>query len=215
VGRHRIWIRKNTPDLKVAVSCLVDGEFDDVRRYLDQSWPGVIVDAGGYIGTSALALTDLFPKAKVLVIEPSSENLEVLRLNVSAEPRIEVVAGALVGSPDTLVTVKNRGTGPWGHTIVERPRDSADAPTVNEAQAFRLHELVAQPETIGLLKLDIEGGEFDLFVNDSENIRKVPLIFVELHDRIVDGCSDAFHSFSAGRQTVASSGEKFFSIDSR
>lgn len=215
VGRHRIWVRKNTPDLKVAVDCLVNGEFDDTCLYLDRAWTGVIVDAGGYIGTSALALSDLFPSAFIIVIEPSEENLALLERNVQGFPRIQVVRGALVGTDTKSVTVRNRGTGAWGHTIVERPRDSCNSTSVNEARAFRLRDLVAESSTIGLLKLDIEGGEHDLFTHDSETIRKIPVVFVELHDRIIDGCTAAFLSVSEGRRIVQSSGEKFFSVGSR
>jgi len=65
---------------------------------------------------------------------------------------------------------------------------------------------------IGLLKLDIEGGEFELFQENSQALRDIPIIFAELHDEIVTGCTDEFKKFSESREYFASSGEKWLSI---
>ena len=67
---HTITVRKGTPDLGVAVSCL-SGEFEILRYLLPENYDGIIVDAGGYIGTATIALKDIFPSAKLVVIEPS------------------------------------------------------------------------------------------------------------------------------------------------
>ena len=46
--------------------------------------------------------------------------------------------------------------------------------------------LLDKREKIGLLKLDIEGGEFDL-LKRYETLKKIPVVFAELHDRIITG----------------------------
>jgi FkbM family methyltransferase len=215
VGSHHILIRKGTPDLDVAMSCLAEGEFDESLNFLPADFEGVIVDAGGYIGTSALALAELFPNAQVVTVEPSEENLAILKRNVKDVPRIRVIAGALVGSAEiSKVAVSDRGTGHWGHTVVRDPLDQENPRFLNFATAFRLDQLGVDVSDIGFLKLDIEGGEYDLLVNDSEFCLQIPVIFVELHDRIVDGCSEAFFDFSRNRKVTQGSGEKFFSVQS-
>lgn len=215
VGSHHILVRKGTPDLEVATSCLAEGEFDESLNFLPANFAGTIVDAGGYIGTSALALSELFPNAQIVTIEPSEANLAILERNVKDAPQIRVIAGALVGSKEVKkVAVSDRGTGQWGHTVVRDPLDQENPKFLNFAAAFRLDQLGVDVSAIGLLKLDIEGGEHDLLINDPESCRKVPVIFVELHDRIVDGCTEAFLLFSRDRGVTKASGEKFFSVKS-
>ena len=60
---------------------------------------------------------------------------------------------------------------------------------------------------IGILKLDIEGGEKGLLSGGGE-IDGIPVVFVELHDRFVEWCSEAFAGFSKDRWTVNLGGEK-------
>ncbi len=207
-----IWVRKGTPDLDVALSCLKFGEFRDCLNYLERSFEGVIIDAGGYIGTAALALSDLFPRATIITIEPDRDNFQLLCRNTEYNSRITPVEAALVGLQKQLVSVKDRGTGEWGYTVVVSPLDNPCAREIRQVRAVTLSELGIDLTKVGLLKLDIEGGERDLFMNDADNLRKLSVVFVELHDRIVAGCTESFNEFSRGRRVEVSSGGKYFSI---
>ena len=211
IGRHNVLIRKDTPDVVVAISCL-SGEFEVVKFLLPSDYGGVIVDAGGYIGTASLALSDLFPSARIICIEPSLDNLAVLKQNIAGHDNIEAVFGALVASEQETIALKNRGTGEWGFTAVQRPVDNPDAATLHEVPALRLSDLVEDTGEIGLLKLDIEGGELELFKEDRKNLGKIPNIFAELHNRIARGCRAAFFEFSRNRIVVKADGEKYLSI---
>ena len=208
---HRITVRKGTPDLHVAVSCL-NGEFEILRFLLPANYKGVIVDAGGYIGTASIALRGIFPKAKLIVIEPSDDNLQILKENLSSLSNVEIVHGALVGTSEKNIKLKNRGTGEFGFTVVEAPSDNPNAPPVQETQAFRLTDLLIGNEKIGLLKLDIEGGERSLLEYDMQTLKNIDVIFAELHDRIIPGCVEKFFEFSEGRMLVKSKGEKYLSV---
>lgn len=211
INNHDIIVRKGTPDLRVAVSSL-SGEFEILRHLLPAGYQGVIVDAGGYIGTAAIALRDIFPKAKLLTIEPSSENLAVLKGNIANLQNIEVVHGALVGTTQQTIQLNDRGTGEWGFTVVSQPRDRPDASPIQEVPAVKLSDLLAGHESVGLLKLDIEGGELALLEHDSEALRDIDIVFAELHDRIAPGCLEKFLEFSEGRILVKDRGEKYLSI---
>ena len=205
---NTVSVRKGTPDLSVAVSCL-NGEFDILRYLLPEHYDGTIVDAGGYIGTATIALNDIFPSAKIVVIEPSNKNLEVLRQNVAHLPNVKVIHGALVGTTEKTIQLNNRGTGEWGFTVVSKPTDNPNASFLQETPAFRLSDLVKEDEKIGLLKLDIEGGELSLLENDMESLRNIDSVFAELHDKITPGCVDKFFEFSKDRILIKDKGEKF------
>jgi hypothetical protein len=58
----------------------------------------------------------------------------------------------------------------------------------------------ANMERIDFLKIDIEGSEKEIFSDShsKEWIRKSKVISCELHDRMVEGCSDAFHNAMNG-----------------
>ena len=60
----KVFIRKGSYDLDVAMSCF-SGEFDIVKYLFPKDYNGIIIDAGGYIGTSTIALKQLFPNAKL------------------------------------------------------------------------------------------------------------------------------------------------------
>lgn len=207
----KIFLRNGTTDLDVAISCL-SGEFEVLRYLHDAEFDGAIVDAGGYIGTAAIALSQMFPNATVLTIEPSLENFSILKRNVSNFDNIQPVYGALVAKDDGNISLVNRGTGQWGYTAVQNPLDKIDAEVMHETPSVTLSSLSVSPASIGILKLDIEGGEYDLLLNDAETLANIPNIIIELHDRIIHGCSKEFFNFSKDRIIVKDAGEKFLSI---
>ena len=64
---------------------------------------------------------------------------------------------------------------------------------------------------IDILKLDVEGAEKDIFSKNIDWIPKVKLLIVELHDRIVPGCSrEFFASTSQYKFEEYRKGENFF-----
>ena len=206
-----VWIRKGSPDLYVALGCLY-GEFEILRKYFSQNYSGVIVDAGGYTGLSTLALRELFPNAFIVVIEPSLENLQILKKNLADLEDVEIVHGALVGRGAGPVELKNRGTGEWGYTAVHQPLDNVSAETMHSAPAVTLSSLGYEVEDIGILKLDIEGGEFDLLTHDVPTMSGIGAVYIELHDRIIDGCQSLFFDFSKDRVLIKNAGEKYLSL---
>ena len=211
IDDYEIIIRKGSPDLDVAVSSLY-GEYDILKFLFPTNYSGTILDAGGYIGTSSIALRKLYPKAKIIVIEPSKNNLSILKENLKFMSNIEIVYGALIGTSEKVIDLKNRGTGEWGYSIAKTPNDNPMAETLHQTPAYRLSDLINMDEQIGLIKLDIEGGEYSLFENDIEFLKSIPVVFAELHDRIVPGCTKKFFDFSNDRILIKDKGEKYISI---
>ena len=213
LGGQNVWVRKKTRDLSIAINSLIgENEFQACLDYFPKEYNGVIVDAGGYIGTTTLALRSLFPMAKIIIIEPSLENLNSIKKNLTNINNIEIVHGALVGSEIESVELKDTRTGEWGFTIVSNPKIKLNAKKLHDTPAYTLKKLNIALEEIGILKLDIEGGEYDLLKNDLASLEKIPVIYAELHDRFIDGCSELFFSFSKNRNLFKDGGEKYISI---
>ena len=86
-----------------------------------------------------------------------------------------------------IVSVRFRiiASGSNGNSVVFSNEDNLkrsthfenDPPILTMTEIFRLHGL----EKIDFLKIDIEGSEFDLFINNNEWLKNVDKIAMEVH----------------------------------
>jgi FkbM family methyltransferase len=207
-----IYIRTSTSDLEVALSSL-GKEFSGLRLAYPRSQKGLIVDAGGYIGTAAIALAEMYPEATIVSIEPSRENFELLKRNVAAYQNIFAHNAALAPASETgEVALMSRGTGEWGFTIVEKPQDRPVRFT-EKVPVISLERILQEygSERIMICKMDIEGAEHKL-LKQGDWLEKVDILMIELHERIVAGCEKAFEEANRGRFVHPSGGEKMISV---
>ncbi len=213
-GRWPIWVRSATPDLRVAILNLTE-EFEFLGQLLPEDYSGLIVDGGGYIGTAALKFSEMYPDATIVTVEPSSENMSILGRNIAGRKNIVAIQAALSNEQGGAVNLFDPGRKEWGYTIVEDEVDGLNSSVLEYADTITLEEISTKfgDRQIGILKLDIEGSEKELF--GSGVIDDVPVVFVELHDRFVEGCSEVFAKFSADRWTANMGGEKYLSLSKR
>jgi len=211
---QKIWLRKNNVDIRVALSSLF-GEFDILLEYIKSDFQGYIIDIGGYIGTSALALKTMYPNAKILVIEPSRDNFELMKKNLNQFKDIKLIYGAIVGKSSKKVNLYDRRTGPWGYTLVKNSEDlkkkKKEMKILHKVPCYKISEIIPKNSEIGIIKIDIEGGEHELFQNDPKTLLKSKVMIVELHDRIVPGCTELFHEISKNRDVFKDKFEKYIS----
>lgn len=200
-------LRSGTPDLAVALDSL-GPEFEPVLGLTDPA--GLIVDAGGYIGTAAMRLARAFPASTVLSIEPSSENLELLRRNVAGFANVIVRQAALAAEPGT-VDLTDPGAGHWGFTIAAQPGPAR--PTVETVAAISMADVLAETghDRIFILKLDVEGAERDILASSGGWMGRTAIVIAELHEHLLPGCAGAFAAATAGRRNRRLPGEKWLS----
>jgi FkbM family methyltransferase len=211
IKKEYLYIRTSSPDLGVALASL-GGEFESISKAYPKSQKGLIIDAGGYIGTAAIALAKMYPEATVVTIEPSSENFEILKKNIVNYKDIHVENAALVPHATGSVQLHNRGTGDWGFTVVEAPQD-ADPQFIQNVETITIENILFKYgyDDVMVLKMDIEGGEYQLF-HEMSWLRSTSVLLVELHERIVRGCEIAFFHANTGRYVYRDRGEKYISI---
>ena len=128
-----------------------------------------------------------YPNAKIICIEPDSENFALLQKNV-APYRDIVCENKGVWSRDTRLKISDKyGLGKWGMCVEEDEAGSVEAITINSIlQKYNWSE-------VDLLKIDIEGSEKQLFSKaEPEWLLKVKTIVIELHDRYEPGCAQPF-----------------------
>ena len=76
----------------------------------------LILDAGGYIGTAAIAFAKQYPSATIVSLEPNSNNYQLLAQNTATWRNIVAMNKALAPEPGGLI-LYDRGTGAWGFTL--------------------------------------------------------------------------------------------------
>ena len=104
-------LRRGSPDLAVALTSL-GGEFDCLDEYFDTNFNGLIIDAGGYIGTAALAFSKAFPNARIISVEASSSNAKLAAQNTASFPNIEVIHAAVTADHEIEeIMLYDRSTG--------------------------------------------------------------------------------------------------------
>jgi FkbM family methyltransferase len=206
-----VYIRTCSPDLDVALSCFL-GEFDELIRSVPQATSGLVIDAGGYIGTAAMVFAKAYPEAIIVTVEPSLKNFKVLERNVARYPNIVSVRAA-VDSTQGRIELRDRMKGGWGLTIVADPEDGPGA-VIDTVDRVTIADLMDQVgcHGIDILKLDIEGGEKSLLARNTEWIAHTKAVCIELHDRIVSGCTEAFEAVTFGRKNTKLEGEKYLSL---
>ena len=138
----------------------------------------LIIDAGANIGASVVYFCMNFPQAHVLALEPAPDNFELLVPNTAG---LDVDARrAGIAATTGHATLRDPGLGEWGYRT---ERDGGDGPLVELCAAA---DLVAAKTKQGfapfIAKIDIEGGEDELFSSATDWVDEFPLIIIELHD---------------------------------
>lgn len=187
IGGERIFLRTATTDFKVADGILRNGDY----RHAETSEPKVIVDVGANIGAVTLLYARKYPTAKIYAIEPEAGNFEMLKMNVGVRAGIVPIRQA-IWSRHMTREIQNRRTGAWGYTLADLPADvqgmgqTVECVTMDE---FMTQQGIGR---IDILKMDIEGGEKEIFEHPEGWLDRVDMLAVELHDRICPGCTAAF-----------------------
>ena len=140
-----------------------------------------VLDAGANIGASAVYFATTFPDAHIVGIEPDAENAAIARQNVT-DLDVSIVEAAL-GSEAKTVRLQRSGLTEWAYRVgeggdVEVPMHSA-AQMCEPAQFAPYFPFIA--------KIDIEGGEADLFAGNNDCFYTFPLTIIELHDWMLPG----------------------------
>jgi len=150
--------------------------------------PKLIVDAGANIGLTSIAYANRFPDAEIIAIEMEPKNFETLKINTSRYKNIRCLNKAL-WHEQTFVALSNPEDQEWAYRVKDSPRENEiQIPTITMDEIVNL----ANDRPVDLLKIDIEGAELELFNATNTNwLKHVRTMAVELHDRFQPGCSDA------------------------
>jgi FkbM family methyltransferase len=168
-----------------------------------------IIDAGANIGDETVRFLYHCPNAMIVAIEAEEDNFKLLRQNLSDVPNVRCIHGGLWPVDCRLKVVKEPHTGSSPEAFRVSQTSESDG-----LDAWSIPRIMKEMgwDTVDLLKLDIEGSEYQLFTTNTDDwINKVNAIIIEVADHERAGTIQAmfaalrneqFNSYICGENLV-------------
>ena len=177
-----LWCRPDTSDETVFWQVFVDLQYEPV---VPREPPRLILDCGANVGYTAAYFLTRFPTAHVVAVEPDPGNAGLLRRNLRPYgARATVVETGVWSRPVGLVmsTTPFRDGREWARQVREALPDETPEMRASDIPAL----LAGFPDArVGILKMDIEGAELEVFSADcSKWIPRVDTFAVEVHSDV-------------------------------
>lgn len=176
-------LRIDDSDIRVFKQIFVDNEYDSLNL---PDTAETIVDLGANIGLSALFFLKKYPDARIVAVEPDAVNFEIMKKNLDRFSKSVAFLQAAIWPTDGEVSlveedVNHSSLGAWGYrTEAQSENASVSVKSVSIPTIKQQYNM----DFIDILKVDIEGAEYELFEKDYENwIDQVGMIVIETHDR--------------------------------
>jgi FkbM family methyltransferase len=140
--------------------------------------PGALLDFGANIGLTSLWMATQFHFTRILAVEPNPDNAALTAKNLAQNGIAAQVIEAAIGPKDGTAHFK---TSAWSN-LGQLADEGVPVRMVSAASLLREHGV----DSVGLAKVDIEGGEQALFLGPSEWLDRVGALIVEFHPNLVD-----------------------------
>jgi FkbM family methyltransferase len=158
----------------------IDGEYAQCLQYSGVQHPNFIVDLGGNVGFATIYFLHLWPNVVVDVFEPIPETYDRLTQNLSGIDSVTLHRkSAGCENKDTFFT----SDGPGSSSMKPPPDKGHDYVSCDEIDIFEFLDRDGG-EGGGLLKVDIEGGEWTIFedLRIDKLLEKFKVVIVEVHE---------------------------------
>lgn len=136
-----------------------------------------IIDCGANIGLSVFYFKTLFPNAEIVAFEPDIDIFNVLSENIS---RLKYDKVTLI--PEAVCAVNGMISFQKEGGFSGRIPKSGDVDNIITVQGSRLRDLLVRE--IDMLKIDVEGAEFEIMLDIEKALHFVKHIFIEYHSHI-------------------------------
>lgn len=172
---HPVTLNFQKRKLKIADNWSFLWQFHDLffrKAYSFQSKKKnpVIIDCGANIGLSCLFFKQYYPGCRLIAFEPDN-----------------TIYSYLIKNTDHLKGIEVHNKAVWTHSNgVNFESATSDTGRINsksgtKVESVRLKEVINSLESVDLLKLDIEGAEFEVLADCSKALGNVQNLFVEVH----------------------------------
>lgn len=164
------------------------GERFNYKNFLDEKY-SIIYDLGSNIGITSTLFSKIFPKSKIISVEPTTKLNELFEYSnfLNNIKNIKIVEKAIdysKGEFAKLYFSKNYDEH-WGNTIIEGNikiggLSLSDFCLVETTTLEKLVSAYGQPD---LIKIDIEGSEVDIIKYDNKILNESSFVQIEFHNK--------------------------------
>lgn len=158
----------------------IDGEYTECLRQSGSKCPNFILDLGGNVGFSVIYFRNLWAEVDIDVFEPIPATFVRLCENVDSlhKVRLHKLSAGCVNEETLFVS-----NGPGSRSIVPTSADEREYVKCDQVDVFEFLKK-EQYQKGGLLKMDIEGGEWNIFEDTriDELVQRFDTIIVEVHE---------------------------------
>jgi FkbM family methyltransferase len=180
---------RGSSDVPVFDQIFIRQEYSCLR---DLQEPLLVLDLGANVGFSAAYFLSIFPKARVVAVEPDERNLAMCKANLAPYgDRVLLLHGAVWSRAASLRLLKGAfgDARDWATQVGECVEEEA---TTERVQAWDVGSLIdmSGAGVVDLLKVDIERAELSVFGEGAGSwLRRVRNVCIELHGK---DCEEVF-----------------------
>lgn len=149
---------------------------------------GDIIDAGANIGLFTILISNKYPEARIFSIEAEKNNFDLLKRNTEGLKNVVCInAGIYTHDASLEVTTTELSQGTVGFVVKECEKAEEQIKGISIDSLVSTYAI----ERIGILKMDIEGAEYQIFTTDSYKkwIDILDTMLIEVHDFYYPGLS--------------------------
>ncbi len=186
-GNIEAVLNLNSSDLLVFNQIMINEEYKPVVDIFKNKGLSLntFIDAGANIGLTSLYLKHFYPQASGVALEPFPATYERLKRNlaVNNSQQMDLLMKGLWSKTTPLKGDDSFRDGlDWAFRLMESSPEEATIEAVSVTELIQSKGL----ETVDFFKIDIEGGEEELFKDgaDISWLKKVKVLAVEIHDEL-------------------------------
>ena len=181
-----LWVREGTPDVCVIHEVIYSKSYYLLMDILKKTMRGVILDLGANIGIFSLFCSQTNPQLNILSFEPTVENFSLLSKNIAenkSNEKIKIIQKAVTSDGQPRYIHYNK-TNPGGSSVNLNDNLNGLSETIS------LIDILRQNNSIFLIKMDIEGTEYEIFYNITiSDLKLVKYLYIEIHNDPNNLCS--------------------------
>ncbi len=197
-------------DTRYATKSFLVGAYDlynESKRFSIFDNNAVVVDIGSNIGQYLFALKTSVPQARVYSVEADPIIFKLLKKNASNLNKVKIFQKILSNKSGSMNFYTSKKFSTWS-TLV-KPEDD-DAYTKTKVEVVDGDSLFEDLKHVDLLKIDVEGAEWEVLMGLKKTLKKSKYILIEIsitRDRVDPGSSkivqfllkNGFHIHHIGR----------------
>jgi FkbM family methyltransferase len=193
VSGSRFYGRPKSTDINEAVVVFSGAEYPPALLNIQNLDKPIVVDCGGNIGTFSLYIKELNPTAKIYIFEPLPENLAILQRNLDLNEIHDAVVIPKALSSDgvekSFYMEKDKFDG--GSMVDQKLGSSSVKISTVKSMTFDDFLLQHVLSRIDLMKMDIEGGEYEIIHANRDSLAKnVKRLIIEYHTNVISDGRD-------------------------